>query len=344
MSNLTAIFGNSTVEKSQDSEKLMDLYWNRAELKKEFAGMRKEQFRLQDKIKRQEGATARLQQKLDYLEDLLIDSGQAQSVVVYFQLRGLAQQNERKLAKFAEQLKQQREQRQHDSIMDDWNEKLSVEAADVRMQILDSRDHQLHLEDQLQAERRRLISMNGLVRFFRGRSLTRLLDNLAEQIEETQHNEKQLDATIDSIMSRQPPGCQGLDINTKRSINLMIIAFAQQLYVNFSDDDLARLIKEVGQKSVGAINYGSNSECEQLLNRMGQCTEKAEKAADFADVLQKRATILGEKAKFSIKTGTVPDSSSVTSLLLIEQNGLVRETDVDILGENYWDISKVLSR
>jgi len=50
LSSLAAIFGNSP-DKSQDSEKLLDLYWNRAALKKKFAGMRKEQFRLQDKIK-----------------------------------------------------------------------------------------------------------------------------------------------------------------------------------------------------------------------------------------------------------------------------------------------------
>lgn len=82
VSSLTAIFGNSE-EKSQDSEKLMDLYWNRAELKKEFARMREERFRLQDAVKRQEGATARLQQKLDYLEDLLIDPQTTHNVVVY---------------------------------------------------------------------------------------------------------------------------------------------------------------------------------------------------------------------------------------------------------------------
>ena len=67
MSSLTAIFGNSE-EKSHDTEKLLQLYWNRAELKKEFAGMRKEQFRLQDRIKQQEGVAARLQQKLDHIE------------------------------------------------------------------------------------------------------------------------------------------------------------------------------------------------------------------------------------------------------------------------------------
>ena len=343
MSNLTAIFGSSA-EKSQDSEKLMDLYWNRAELKKEFAGMRKEQFRLQDKVKRQEGATARLQQKLDYLEDLLIDPQQAHNVVVYFQFRGMAMQSERKLAKFAEQLKQQREQKEHDSFLGDWNDKLLEEASQVKLQILEKRDQVQQLEDQLQAERRRLTGMSAFVRFFRGRSLTRLLDDLATQIETAQQEEQTLKEDVKIIKNRQPPGSQGLDIATKRSINLMILAFAQHLYVHFANDDLVDLIKETGEKSVGAIAYGSKYECEQLLTRMQKCNEKFEQNTDFADTLQKRALLLGERAKFHQNTDAVPDSESVRALFRIGDDGLIRESDVNMLGDNYWGIGKVLSR
>jgi len=343
LSNLTAIFGSSA-EKSQDSEKLMDLYWNRAELKKEFAGMRKEQFRLEDKIKRQEGATARLQQKLDYLEDLLIDPQQAHNVVVYFQFRGMAMQSERKLAKFAEQLKQQREQKEHDSFLGDWNDKLLEEASQVKLQILEKRDQVQQLEDQLQAERQRLTAMSAFVRFFRGRSLTKLLDDLATQIETAQQEEQTLKEDVKIIKNRQPPGSQGLDIATKRSINLMILAFAQHLYVHFANDDLVDLIKEAGEKSVGAIAYGSKYECEQLLTRMQKCNEKFEQNTDFADTLQKRALLLGERAKFHQNTDAVPDSESVRALFRIGDDGLIRESDVNMLGDNYWGISKVLSR
>ena len=82
MSSLTAIFGNSQDKSQEESEKLLELYWNRAELKKEFAGMRKEQFKLQDKIKQHEGMAARVQQKLDQLEELLADTDRAHNVVV----------------------------------------------------------------------------------------------------------------------------------------------------------------------------------------------------------------------------------------------------------------------
>ena len=75
MTSLTAIFGNSSQKPQEDSEKLLQLYWDRAELKKEFAGLRNENFRLQKRIEQQEGATARVQQSLKHLEQLLADAG-----------------------------------------------------------------------------------------------------------------------------------------------------------------------------------------------------------------------------------------------------------------------------
>ena len=67
MTSLTAIFGSSN-EKSddseQESEKLLNLYWNRAELKKEFAELRDENVRLQERVAEQEGAAVRAEQKL----------------------------------------------------------------------------------------------------------------------------------------------------------------------------------------------------------------------------------------------------------------------------------------
>ena len=185
MSSLTAIFGSSA-GKEQDSEKLMDLYWNRAELKKEFAGMRKEQHRLKDKIKKQDAMIARGRQQLGHLEDLLADPLWAHNVVVHFQLRGLAERCQNKLANFAEQLKQQREQKQHESLLGEWQAGLALEAEQVQQQMLDKQEFIHQLEDQLQAERRRLASMSIFTRLFRGRSVTRTLDDLAERVETAQ--------------------------------------------------------------------------------------------------------------------------------------------------------------
>jgi hypothetical protein len=343
LSSLTAIFGNSE-DKSQDSDKLLNLYWNRAELKKEFAGMRKEQFKLQDRIKQQEGASARLQQQLDHLEDLLLDPQWSYNVLVFYQLRGLARHCERKLARFAEQLKQQREQKQHNNILVDWNEARTHEARTVEREILEHRDLSQQLEDKLQAERRRLMSMSGFLRVFRRRSVTAILDDIVEQIETTQQREAELTQSLAEIRNRKPPDNAGLDSTTKRSINLMILSFAQQLFLQFEDDDLAKLAKEAHEKSVGAINYGDRNDCNQMLTRIEKRVQIVEQSTDFAGELQQRAKLIGDMALFRQDSDAVPIAGSVSRLIQIDSNGSVSESEANLLGENYWGISNILSR
>ena len=343
MSSLTAIFG-STEDKEQDSDKLLSLYWNRAELKKEFAGMRKEQFKLQDRIKQHEGATARLQQKLDYLEDLLTDSEWVHNVMVFYQLRNLAVRCESKLAKFAEQLKQQREKSQQNDLLDKWNESRSEEIREIEQQILLKRDVIQQHEDRLQAERQRLMNMSGFQRFFRRRSVTSMLDDLAQKADQFREEENELDAAVEEIRDRTPPDNAGLDIPTKRSINLMILSFAQQLYVQFLDDDLVLRIREAREKSVGAVNYGDRRQCSKLLDQVHEISESMDKATDFAEILRNRAKLLGQKVEFQNAGDAVPVSSSTGVLYQIDSNGVVRESVANLLEDNCWGINTAFSR
>ncbi len=343
MSVLAGLFGTAA-EPAQDSEKLLHLYWNRAELKKEFASLRKEQFRLRDQVKQQEGATARLQQQLERLESLLVDPEWSSNVVVFYQLRGLAQRCERKVARFAEQLKQQREQKQHNSQLVSWNDERTREGRVVERKMTECRNRVVELTDTLDAERQKLISMSGFLKIFRRRAATTMLDNLREEIAGLQQQELELQDKFQQIKDRRPPENQGLDIPTKRSINFMIIAFAQQLFLQFADNDFASLAKEANDKSAGAVKYGNDSDCADLLRRAKKYNAAMDKGGDVAAVLQQRAQLIGGKAEFRADDDAVPVATSVATVFDIDQNSAVNETTANILGENYWGIAKYLSR
>lgn len=344
MSSLTAIFGSSDEKPVEESEKLLQLYWNRAELKKEFAGLRDEEYRLRDLIKQKDGAVARVQQKLDHLERLLYDPDWIYSVIIYYQLRNLNRQCQSKIEKFAEQLKTQREQRQHGQLLQGWNARREQEAAGVEAQIGAQRMQVQGLEDRLQAERHRLATMSGFMRIIRGRSLTASLDALANTIEAAQSQEEALLLQHDEVLNRLPPDTQGLDIATKRLINFMILAFAQQLFLHFGKGGLAGMAKESGDKSVGAVNYGDKNDCDQVLARIRKRTESLEKASDLADVLQQRAKLIAAKAVFRNDTDAVPVSASVATVFEISDAGVIKEKDANLLGENYWNLASTLSR
>src|SRR5210317_2363003 len=116
MASLTGLFKPEPEEDHSD-DKLVDLFRNRVELKKEFAALRNEKYELQDRIKKHRGSIERVEQKLQHLESLLLDPEWVHNVAVFYQLRRLAAHCQAKVERFAEELKQQREQRQHAKLL-----------------------------------------------------------------------------------------------------------------------------------------------------------------------------------------------------------------------------------
>src|SRR5210317_1202929 len=149
VAGLTGIFKPES-EADQDADKLVDLFRNRVELKKEFAALRNEKYELQGRIKEHRGSIERVEQKLQHLESLLLDPEWVHNVAVFYQLRRLAAHCRAKVARFAEELKQQREQRQHAKLLAEWSKQRQIEADDVEARIGEHRMRVQLLEDQLQ--------------------------------------------------------------------------------------------------------------------------------------------------------------------------------------------------
>jgi hypothetical protein len=343
VASLPGLF-KSTEEEKADNDKLVDLFRNRVELKKEFAALREEKYRMQDRIKQHEGATARVQQKMDHLENLLLDRDWVYNVVTFYQLRRLAADCNLKLSRFAEQLKQQREKKVQSKAIGEWNLQREEQAGRIESQMTNHRVHTAKLQDELQSERHKLMAMNGISKLFGGRRLEEKIGEIAAAIETSHEKENKLTGELEKVHQLNPPDNEGLADATKRSINFMILSFAQQLYLHYADDDLARIVKEASEKSVGAINYGSKSECDDIVSRIDTRSGSMANVADYADVLQKRAQLIAEKALFRSDDDVVPAAGSVQTVYAINANGLVKEIDVDILGDNYFGVAKVLSR
>ena len=343
MASRTAIF-KTAPEREDENEKLVELFKNRAELKKEFAELRKEQYRLQQRIKEQQGATARVTQKLEHLESLLVDPEWVHTVVVFYQLRAMNRRCASKLAKFAEQLKQQRERRQMDGENAAWKKQLQSEASAIQKQIGEHRMSVQMIEDRLQAERSRAESMSGFAKVFKGKSASSEIEGIEAELIAAQQEEQDLLQEFESIQERQPPDTAGLGIADKRSINFMIISFAQQLYLQFRDDRLVSLIKESADKSVGAINYGNKADCDALLELVINSADAIDNVSDFADALKRRAGLIAEHALFKNDDDVVPVAGTVATVFAFDQNGVIKEKDANLLGDNYWGLREALSR
>lgn len=343
MASRQAIFGIAN-EHSDDNEKLVELFRNRAELKKEFAALRDEKLRLQKLVKEHQGATARVLQRLEHLESLLVDPDWVQTVGVFYQLRSLNRRCESKLAKFAEQLKQQREGRRRDIQLQTWSTKCTANKAALEEKLGGHRERLQRLEGQLQAERQQAESLPALGKIFKRCSVSDRCIELSEQLDAARNEEQEFLEKIQSIELAEPPDPSGLSIAEKRSINFMIIAFAQHLYLQFNDRGLVALVKESNEKSVGAINYGSKRDCDVLLDRIAGHIDSMEKASDHVDELKRRVELIAKHAVFSEDGDAVPIAGTVATVFAINGNGAVTKSDANLVGDNYWGIASVLSR
>lgn len=342
MAVLASLFGQAP-EQSQDGDKLLHLFWNRTELKKEFARMRKEQYRLRDKIKHQESKMALEGKRLSNLENLLMNPDWARNALAYYQLRGLAQRCENKLGKFAEQLKQQFESGYRNRVLIAWNDDRTRQRKLLERKLADVHQGALEIEGRLRLKEAEMQSLRGVFNYFKRRDLAAAIEVLRHKLANAKQDEVALFANIQIVNNQRPPDSLGLDVETKRSINYQIIAFAQLLYLQLGAGEFARTVKETMDHSVEGMDYGSAEDCEELIARTQEQAAAMEKA-DFTENFEQRAELIAKDSRFSSKKDVVPTAGSVSTLYVFVDKGPIADSKVNLLGENFWGISKALAR
>src|SRR3954467_14559121 len=85
------LFGNnnSAAQTSPEDGRVVELFRSRAELRKQHDELGQEVQRLRDRIKQQEGATARIQEMMEALEKRLESADSGLSTLVFYHLRAL---------------------------------------------------------------------------------------------------------------------------------------------------------------------------------------------------------------------------------------------------------------
>src|SRR4051812_1341171 len=85
------LFGsnNSTAQSAPEDGRVVELFRSRAELRKQHEELGQELQRLRDRLKQQEGATARVQEMIDSLERRLESADTGLSTLVFYHLRAL---------------------------------------------------------------------------------------------------------------------------------------------------------------------------------------------------------------------------------------------------------------
>ena len=345
MINLRQLLAPGAREPAAD-ERLMQLYWNRAELKKELSRLQDERHRLLEQIKNHEATYARSAEQLLALEEFIGNPDTGTHALVYFQLRSLWRATSAKVARFAQQLEQQQADREQRRQLLEFDRTRRQQVADFDRRIADARSRADVLDAQAKLQEVKLETMRGFWNYSRRRRLAEEIAGERAQWDSAVTQVTDLSDDRTAAEEQAPPAFPGISIDGRRIVNTAVIAYAQQLVAALSSGGLAMLAKETTTKRVFDMKYGGRDDCVQLMALLREALTVIKNEKDDLSGLKERTEALRAVVSYRSDADTVPLTDSIGTLPLpaAPVSGLEsgNRAGVNVLVDDYWDLYQAL--
>jgi len=334
-------------EEEGDEERLVSLFRNRAELKKAFSDLQKSLRLAEERLASQEAATRRAEERFQAIEQLLAQPGTGYTALVYFQLRALWQGCRDRLQAISDESRGRHEERQRREELMRFNQEKQRQLAAIDQQIAQAKDEVEERVSRRNLVRAELEGAQGLFGFTRRRQLNELLQQRRVELEASRLRVLELQDRRTGVSTEPWPEFSGLDIATKREINITLIAAAQELYLRFSADELSRKARDAHVNAIQEMRYGSEDSCKALIGTIRQAVASLGSGHPVAADVAARAEEVAKQAQFRSARDTVPIASSVARIELpirSPEGRMLRRVplEVNVLADEYWDIYDVL--
>ena len=334
---------------SADEERLMQLFQNRAGLKKAYADLKDEFHLLRDRLKQQEGATIRVQEQLDGLGELLADAGTGFSALVFYQLRGLWKTCHQNLSAFAGDLTRTQEAREIARYQADCNAARESRLTDVDRRLqLAAEKADLHREH-LAGVQQELNKLTAFWHYFERRRRNKSLESLREAVVQADAMVGNLHAEHSAISAEGIEDFPGISLSARRNINLAIIGYAELLCETVDTYGLAARAKEAVARRVHEMTFGSRQDCEDYMQRVRKAQQAVASLKQITASVKSKMERLRTTCEYRNTADTVPtaDSLAAASFPAADSAGPGSgQTPVqwNVLAEDYWDLYTLLMR
>ncbi len=323
-------------KRESEDDRLLQLFRNRAELKKAYSGAQDDLQRLKDRIKQQEGATARVQEMLQGLEARLSTPETGYPTLVFYQLRELWALGRTLLTQFVAELAQQQEERERRAFLADYNRRQfdRRQAIDANLRqaesgAVDARAAVAGIEQQLQG-------LRAFWHYFRRRGLRQKLQaaNLkalmgVQELEAARAARAALDAEV-------APEFAGLSLEARRAINLAAVGYGQILCDRLAPTRLLEPARvAAGRREPPRDDYGDRARCEAMMAEIQRARGLLQQRGNLSQEIKQRSDRLQELARYRNDADTVPVAESLTASI---------EGGSSVLSDDLWEIYRALLR
>jgi hypothetical protein len=332
----------------EEDTRVLALFKNRAELKKAHGELQEEIYRLKDRIKQQEGATARVQEMLSALETRLGIPESAYPAVVFYQLRRLWQSGREIIEQFVADLVRQQEERERRQHLAEHNRKQFTrrESAEKQLRAAETSTAAAiaHVND-LETDRSHL---TRFWHYFKRRALDQRITQAQSLAAAANAALAEARSDFQAIEKEPLSEFPGLTVEARRAINIAAIAYAEVLCQRLAKTQLVRLAREATNRREVTDDYGSREECEALMAEIDGARTALLGRVNIAQELKARSERIKQGARYRNPADTAPTADSVaffeSDVLDTEATGVLNGRLPNVLSEDTWDLFRILLR
>jgi len=332
---------------SDQNSKLVELFENRNLIKRELDQVSAER----DLLKADAGdlriRNEELQRQLTNLEQMLADAERGQSAIIYYRLRAVWNTCRQQLQTLAGDLAGRFEKAERTGFEE--------QAEKDRSRRLDELAQQF---DKLERERRNLRNNLGdlqkhlpnLQKFWHKAKRADIqfqIDKLTKQFRPIESRKLELLAAMEEMRREKQQIWPGINVASKRTVNLWLLALAQYLYLHFAEYNIAEMARSAGTKPVSDVNFGLLNDCLTIGNHIYEVVVKLRADKARPEKLRFRVEHLCRNATYASETDTVPEESCLDYIPLPSQTAPTIDAEaqpvgINILRLSYWDIESIL--
>lgn len=332
----------------EEEQRVLQLFRNRAELKKAYTELQDEIHRLKDRLKQQEGATARVQEQLGDLEARLTLPETAYPAMVFYQLRSLWTTGADLLRAFGEDLEKQQVERERRIFLAGTNREQFERRQRTESLLRAAEVDSAEAGQQVQRLERELRALNRPWHHFKRRAMEGRVAAGASMRMLAESKLEQARSDFEALIAEGEAPFPGLSIEARRAVNLAIVAFAELLCVRLLQTPLLALARAAVLRRDPADDYGNRAECEGLMADISRARALLLQRADVSAELRARTERLQRTARFRAAEDTIPVSETAAAgagdVLARAPQGARAPQVPNVLAEDTWDVFRILLR
>ena len=332
----------------EEDGRVVELFRSRAELRKQHDELGQEVQRLRDRLKQQEGATARVQEMIEGLERRLESADSGLSTLVFYHLRALWGDGREIIGLLVKDLAAKQEERERKAFALEGNRRQFQQRKDSEQQLRQAETSVVGARQLLSALDARIAKLDKWWHRWQRPKVLAQRPALQAALEAADAELQAARARCEAIEKAGAGEFPGISVEARRAINLAAIGCAEVLCLRLARTNLVAAARAAMSKREATEYYGDLAACVSIMSDIVKARNLLKQRAGITQEVAQRSERLRSTAAYlgDFETVPIPESCSVSQgdVIAHGSQGVTSSRLPNVVAEDTWDLFKVMLR